>query len=232
MVLVAAAAGVVAAHHARQRQMERSLAEILRDPRPLWYNQPDLFQPVWLMFVYVDSLSLVPKLANTRMQIRVRYGGSGRFMEKYSSKVRTAVVEGSEQVSGKFEAMFLFPWSADLQPILALDLVKLGFMDWNISEAVMRIPFGPNNPGALEHDLLFFGKRGEDGFIGQVNLFLEVKAVTLAEVEQGEAPLVALGSSWQPGMQVMTGSAVVQGRPVRAQPGARDIDFPQGDALR
>lgn len=177
-----AAAAVVAVRAARRRQAERALNELLMDPGPFLLRETvEMMRPVWLLLVYVHSVELVPKLANTRLQLRARYGGSGRYQEKYSPKVKST----ASPAVAMFESMFVFPWSTDLQSVLALDLVKLGFVDWTQSTAGIQIPFGPGNPGATECDMLFFGKKGEDGFVGQIKLFLEVKSISRAELELG-----------------------------------------------
>jgi len=181
-----AAAAVAGAQNARRREAELALAGMLSDPLPLWHHGlEDFHQPVWLLFVYIHDMNLVPKLANTRLQLRVRYGNNGCYQEKYSQKVRSSTPEGDEQARGVFEAMFVYPWSRTLQPSIMIDLVKLGFIDWTISTGAVSIPFGEGNPGAIDHDVLFFGKKGEDGFIGQLSVFLEVRSISRAELELG-----------------------------------------------
>jgi hypothetical protein len=181
-----AAAAVAGVHAARRREAERALSSLLIEPLPLYSGRhDDLLEPVWLLFVYIHDINLVSKFANTRLQLRVRYGDNGCYQEKYSQKVRSSTPAGDQQAKASFEAMFVSPWSRNLPPSIMVDLVKLGFIDWTISTAAMRIPFGEGQPGAIEHDVLFFGKKGEDGFIGQVNLFLEVRSITRAELELG-----------------------------------------------
>jgi len=176
------------------------LHDLLRDPQPLWHSRSELLEPAWLLLFYVHNVDLVQKLGNTRLQIRVRYGDSGRFQEKYSQKVRSSAPTGSEQARAVFESMFLFSWSRELAPEIHVQLIKLGFIDWTISEAAMRIPFGEGRPGATEHELLFMGKKGEDGLVGQVGVFLEVKSISRAELELGldNLALSALDLSWSP----------------------------------
>jgi hypothetical protein len=181
-----AAAAVAGVHAARRREAERALVGLMVDPLPLYNGRAaDLLEPVWLLFVYIHDVNLVSKFANTRIQLRVRYGDNGCYQEKYSQKVRSSTPAGAEQAKANFESMFVYPWSRELAPSVMVDLVKLGFIDWTISTAAMRIPFDEGQPGAIEHDVLFFGKKGEDGFIGQLNLFLEVRSITRAELELG-----------------------------------------------
>lgn len=190
MLPAAAVAGSIAgAHAARRREADRraaqALASLLADPLPLWSWNEDLLQPVWLLFVYIHGVNLVPKLANTRLQLRVRYGNKGCYQEKYSQKVRSSTPAGDEQARAAFESMFVYPWNPTLEPSVMIDVVKLGFIDWTISTGALRIPFGEGNPGAFDHDVLLFGKKGEDGFIGQLQLFVEVRGVPRAELELG-----------------------------------------------
>jgi len=197
MFAAAAVAGAAAgASAARRRQAERSLNELLRDPGPLWQTHAEMLQPVWLLFVYIHDVTLVPKFAETRLQIRARYGSRDHYMEKYSQKVKST----REPPRAEFEAMFLFPWKNDLAPCLAFDLRHLGFWDSTVSTAAINIPFGEGSPGAVEHDMLFFGKKGEDGFIGQLTLFLEVRGITRAQLELGMdgLGLSAMDAAWTP----------------------------------
>lgn len=237
----AAAAGVTAA----RRQQELALRDLLRDPRPLWHGQEELLEPVWLVFLHIHSVDLVPKFANTRLQIRAKYGDSGRFQEKYSQKVRSSNPPEREQVRASFESMFLFSWSRELSPEIHLQLIKLGFIDWTISESGMRLPFGEGNPGAIEHDLLFMGKKGENGFVGQVSIFVEVKPISIAEIELGIdgltlraldlARTVPRGPSAFPGAyaahHLSGGSPVVMGLPVPEGAGMAGPGVVQGEAL-
>lgn len=180
-----AAAAVAGVHAARRRQAEQAIAGMLADPAPLWHRNDELMQPVWLLFVYIQDISLVHKLANTRLQLRVRYGNNGCYQEKYSQKVRSSTPLANEQAGADFESMFVYPWSRTLEPCIMIDLVKLGFIDWTISTGAMHIPFGEGNAGAIDQDVLFFGKKGEDGFIGQMNVFIEVRSISRAELELG-----------------------------------------------
>jgi hypothetical protein len=180
-----AAAAVAGMQSARRREADRALRSVLAGPAPLWHRTDEDLEPLWLLHVYVQDVSLVSKLGNTRLQLRVRYGDSGCYQEKYSQKVRSSTPVGDEQAKASFEAMFVFPWSQTLAPSIMLDVVKLGFIDWTISTAAIRIPFGEGQPGALEHDVLLFGKKGEDGFIGQLSLLLEVRSISRAELEFG-----------------------------------------------
>lgn len=234
------AAAVAGVHAARRRHAESALTGLLRDPGPVWTSSHDMMQPVWLMFVYIHNVNLVPKFANTRFQIRVRYGDSGSYAEKYSQKVRSSTPAGDGQAEALFEAMFVFPLNNELTQQLNLDLVKLGFIDWTISTAGFRLPFGERNPGALEHDVLFFGKKGEDGFIGQLNLFMEVRAISRAELELGidAVPLSALDLAFaaprgppigEQGMPV--GISMAGPRGMMAAPMAPPMGMPMGAAV-
>mmetsp|Transcript_44319 Transcript_44319/g.102388 ORF Transcript_44319/g.102388 Transcript_44319/m.102388 type:complete len:337 (-) Transcript_44319:52-1062(-) len=69
-----------------RRAVERALAEVLDDPGPLYHRQIEE-EPIWLLFVYLDTLCLNRAFANKRMQIRLRYGDCGTYQEKCSQKV-------------------------------------------------------------------------------------------------------------------------------------------------
>eukprot|EP00928_Gymnodinium_smaydae_P039459 TRINITY_DN26954_c0_g1_i1.p1 TRINITY_DN26954_c0_g1~~TRINITY_DN26954_c0_g1_i1.p1 ORF type:complete len:314 (+),score=60.44 TRINITY_DN26954_c0_g1_i1:54-944(+) len=220
-----AAAAVASVQHARRRETERALRDLMRGASPSFYLgdwESELRRPVTIILVYVHSVSLVSKFADKRMQLRLRYGSAVRFMEKYSPKVRCAeAADGS--IQAQFEAMFVLAWNDDLEPIIALDLIKLGWMDWTISTAAMRMPFREGRPGSVVQDLVFTGKKGEDGLIGNVEVMLEVKAISPLELELGigSLPLAFLDPLWNPppervSTQVFDASLgpVVQGRPV------------------
>merc|ERR1712066_1106224 len=57
--------------------------------------------------------------------------------------------------------------------------------------------------------MLFFGKKGEDNFIGQLTLFMEVRAVTRAQMELGmeHVNLSALDLAWAPSARMPTFAA-------------------------
>mmetsp|Transcript_34294 Transcript_34294/g.80165 ORF Transcript_34294/g.80165 Transcript_34294/m.80165 type:complete len:337 (+) Transcript_34294:65-1075(+) len=68
---------------------ERALAEILADPGPLYHRQPEQ-EPIWLLFIYLDTLHVHKEFANSRFQIRLRYGDSGTYQEKSTQKVQSS----------------------------------------------------------------------------------------------------------------------------------------------
>lgn len=246
-----AGAAVTASMHAtsdafvrRHSFAERALAEMLAEPRPFWQGSEDR-EPVWLLFVSLGSLQLAPNLGNARFQVRIRYGGHGRFREKYSQKVKSTppvdcqgqpsslqgmlvmlerlenspelngtlgVCESFDQQRGRWvvrlmsneakaiqehnlipacqvfanvDSLFVFPWSRDLTPHITFSLRKLGFYDTTISEATVHIPFVEGRPGITEQELLFLGKRGASGFVGQLGILAELRSFPRGDLLQG-----------------------------------------------
>lgn len=92
----ASAATVLAAHQRERLAAERALADLFASELPLFHRRQDV-EPVWLLFVSLESLYVAAELANTRLQIRLRYGGTGIFQEKYSQKVRSSAPNGQVQ---------------------------------------------------------------------------------------------------------------------------------------
>lgn len=151
-------------------------------------------EPVWLLLVYVGSVDVAPKLADKRLQLRVRYGSSGHFSEKVSKKVRSSTCGRAD-----FEQMLVFPWSRVLAANVTVDLVKLGFFDRTVSEAGVRLPFGEGRPGTLEHELLFLGQSNQDGLVGQLGVMVEVRSVSGLELLLGlDAPPGSASLPWAP----------------------------------
>lgn len=226
-------------------QAERALAELVADPSPFCYPREDRAR-VWLLFINLGSLQLAPNLGNARFQLRLRYGGSGRFREKFSQKVRsTPVVGGSHlqnppqpgmlveihsmastpelngmlgvceswcagsgswsvrfmsnelqavrpenlcpasQVFANLDAMVVFPWSSSLPPQITFSLRKLGIYDTTISETTVTIPFSEGRPGVAEQEVLFLGRRGCSGFVGQLGVAAELRSFMRGDLLQG-----------------------------------------------
>lgn len=108
-----AAAAVSASMHAahdsplpRRTLLERALADLLADPGPLRHG-PEEREPVWLLFVSLGSLQLAPNLANARFQVRIRYGGNGRFREKHSQKVKSTPPVDCQGQPGSLQGMLV-----------------------------------------------------------------------------------------------------------------------------
>lgn len=231
--MLAAAAAAGALHAATQPRRRRSRARCEDQ------------EPVWLLFINLGSLQLAPNLASSHFQVRLRYGGNGRFRERFSQKVRsTAKVEGhalaapqqgmlvelhgmassaelngmlgvcqgfdqlsnmwmvrlmtnevkavtasnirrATQVFGNLDAMLIFPWSPSLEPQLTFSLRKLGLYDTTIAEATVTIPFISGRPGLADQELLFLGKRGCSGFVGQLGVTAELRSFPRADFFQG-----------------------------------------------
>lgn len=224
---------------------ERALADLLSDPNPLWHVSAAEREAVWILFVSLGSLQLAPNLGNARFQIRLRYGGHGRFREKFSQKVKSTppvslqgqpsslqgmlvqlhdlennpelngslgvcesfdsvrdrwiirMMNGeakairpqnltpSSQVFANMDSLFVFPWSRDLPPHITFSVRKLGFYDTTISEATVHIPFEEGRPGMAEQELLFLGKRGITGFVGQLGISAELRCFARSELVDG-----------------------------------------------
>lgn len=90
----AAAQSQDASRHSRYI-VDKAIADLLTDTESSIRQQGD-GQPIYLLFVHVRTLQLAPEHADTRFQIRIRYGGNGHFAERFSPKQKSSP-KGPEQ---------------------------------------------------------------------------------------------------------------------------------------
>lgn len=67
----------------------RALDELFASRGPISHARP-AEKPVSVLYVQLGALDLSEGLGDTRLQVRLRYGDSGHFQEKYSQKVRSS----------------------------------------------------------------------------------------------------------------------------------------------
>lgn len=99
----------------------RALAGILADSGPVHHaGRRDEREPIWLLLVQLDTLAVGRDFADCRMQIRLRYGGNGRFQEKFSQKLRVGPAPTQESIAqGAVVELHSLMNSADLNGQLA-----------------------------------------------------------------------------------------------------------------
>lgn len=95
----AAAASSSSLHHGSMRHSrymaDEAIADLLSESRGVIHSSDDR-QPIYLLFVQLRTLQLAPGYANSRFQMRLRYGSEWRYAERYSPKVRSTP-KGPEQ---------------------------------------------------------------------------------------------------------------------------------------
>lgn len=77
---------------------------------------------IWLLFVHLDTLSLVGELADTRLQVRVRFGSSGIYQEKFTHKVASSPAQEDPLQQGSLVQLYGLQNATELNG-------KMGFLE-------------------------------------------------------------------------------------------------------
>mmetsp|Transcript_18 Transcript_18/g.54 ORF Transcript_18/g.54 Transcript_18/m.54 type:complete len:299 (+) Transcript_18:69-965(+) len=182
MLAIAAAVGGA---QAAQRHASSAVADMSVEHYVVADRYDEYVQRRWLLLVYVPAVDVSEPFSSSRLQLRIRYGASGSYQERVSRKVR-CMPNDHQQARAEFDAASLFTWNRNVQPVVTVQLVKLGFIDRTVGQASVRLPFLEGRPGAVRQDLCLHGKKSQEASpVGRMSVFLEARLMSQAEFDLG-----------------------------------------------